>query len=82
MRCGVRYIPTTLNFADGKAKTLVPKKHKEAVEMIISAKDAYRIVTARRKMADEKYDASYVIMDLGDSDGPSRGQRSSRVQST
>jgi len=71
-----------LNFTDVKTKTLVPKKREETVEMIISAKDAYWIVTARRKMADEKYDASYVIMDLGDSDGPSRGQRSNRVQST
>jgi hypothetical protein len=73
VRCGVWYIPTTLNFADVKTKTLVPKKHKEEVEIIISAKDAYRIDTARREMTDEKYDSSYVIMDLGDSDGPSRG---------
>ena len=31
------------------------KKHKESVELIVSAKDAYRIVTARREMTDETY---------------------------
>jgi hypothetical protein len=51
-------------------KALVPKKHKESVELIVSAKDAYRIVTARREMADETYEASYFIIQLvGDSDG-------------
>jgi hypothetical protein len=65
----VRYIPTTLNFADIMTKALVPKKHKEGVDLIISAKDAYRIVTARREMADEKYEASYFIIQDGDSDG-------------
>jgi hypothetical protein len=34
--------------------------------MIINAKDDYCIVTARRE---EKYEASYVIIDLGESDG-------------
>jgi hypothetical protein len=66
----VRYIPTNLNFADIMTKALVPKKHKESVELIVSAKDAYRIVTARREMADETYEASYFIIQLvGDSDG-------------
>jgi hypothetical protein len=50
-------------------KALVPKKHKEGVDLIISAKDAYRIVTARREIADEKYEASYFIIQDGDSDG-------------
>ncbi len=66
----VRYIPTNLNFADIMTKALVPKKHKEGVELIVNAKDAYRIVTARREMADETYEASYFLIQLaGDSDG-------------
>jgi hypothetical protein len=50
-------------------KALTPKKHKEGVDLIVNAKDAYRIVTARRKMTDEKYEASYFIIQDGDSDG-------------
>jgi hypothetical protein len=51
-------------------KALVPKKHKESVELIVSAKDAYRIVTVRLEMADETYEVSYFIIQLvGDSDG-------------
>jgi hypothetical protein len=66
----VSYIPTNLNFEDIMTKVLVPKKHKESVELIVSAKDAYRIVTARREMADETYETSYFIIHLvGDSDG-------------
>ncbi len=66
----MRYIPTNLNFVDIMTKTLVPKKHKESVELIVNAKDAYRIVTARREMADETYEASYFIIQLvDDSDG-------------
>ncbi len=66
----VRYIPTNLNFADIMTKPLVPQKHKESVELIVSAKDTYRIVTARREMTDETYEASYFIIQLaGDSDG-------------
>jgi hypothetical protein len=66
----VCYIPTNLNFEDIMTKVLVPKKHKESVELIVSAKDAYRIVTARREMADETYETSYFIIHLvGDSDG-------------
>ncbi len=66
----VRYIPTNLNFADLMTKSLVPKKHKESVELIINDKDAYRIVTARREMADETYEAAYYIIHVGgDSDG-------------
>ena len=34
----VRYIPTNLNFADIMTKALVPKKHKESVELIVSAR--------------------------------------------
>ena len=46
------------------------KKHKESVELIVNAKDAYRIVTARREMEDETYEVSYFIIQLaGDSDG-------------
>jgi len=45
----VRYIGTTLNFAEIMTKVLVPKKHKEGVDMIVNAKDAYRKVTARRE---------------------------------
>jgi len=58
-----------LNFADIMTKALVPKKHKEGVDLIVNAKDAYRIVTAPREMADEKYEASYYIIQDGDSDG-------------
>jgi hypothetical protein len=66
----VRYIPTNLNFADLMTKALVPKKHKEGVELIINDKDAYRIVTASREMADETYEAAYYIIQVGgDSDG-------------
>jgi hypothetical protein len=65
----VRYIPTNLNFADIMTNALVPKKHKEGVDLIINAKDTYRIVTDRREMADEKYEASYFIIQDGDSDG-------------
>ncbi len=39
------YIPTNLNFADIMTKTLVSKKHKEGVDLIVNTKDAYRIVT-------------------------------------
>ncbi len=63
-------IPTNLNFADIMTKALVPKKHKESVELMVSVKDTYRIVTARREMTDETYEASYFIIQLvGDSDG-------------
>jgi hypothetical protein len=31
----VRYIPTNLNFADIMTMVLVPKKHKESVELIV-----------------------------------------------
>ena len=48
---------------------LVSKKHKEGVDLIVNAKDAYRIVTTRREMADEKYEESYFIIQDGDSDG-------------
>ena len=66
----VCYIPTNLNFTDIMTKALVSKKHKESVELIVNAKDAYRIVTARREMTDETYEASYFIIQLvGDSDG-------------
>jgi hypothetical protein len=66
----VRYIPTNLNFADIMTKVLVPKKHKESVELIVNVKDAHRIVTARREMVDETYEASYFLIQLvGDSDG-------------
>ena len=65
----MRYIPTNLNFADIMTKALVPKKHKEGVDLIVNAKDAYRIVTAPREMTDEKYEASYCIIQDGDSDG-------------
>jgi hypothetical protein len=51
-------------------KTLVPKKHKEGLDLIIKDKDAYRIVTSRREMAEEKYESSYFIIQMdGDSDG-------------
>ncbi len=44
--------------------------------MIVSVKDAYRIVTARREMADETYEASYFIIQLvGDSDGLYRWEK-------
>jgi hypothetical protein len=36
----VSYIPTKLNFADIMTKVLVPKKHKDGVELIVNAKDA------------------------------------------
>jgi hypothetical protein len=68
----VRYIPTNLNFANIMTKALVPKKHKESVELIVHAKDAYRIVNARREMTDETYEleSSYFLIQLvGDSDG-------------
>ncbi len=65
----MRYIPTNLNFADIMTKTLVPKKHKEGVDLIVNAKDAYRIVTDRREMTDEKSEESYFIIQDGDSDG-------------
>ena len=65
----VRYIPTNLNFSDMMTKALVPKKHREGVDLIINDKDAYRIVAARREMADDKYEASYFIIQDGDSDG-------------
>ena len=51
-------------------KALVPKKHKESVELIVNSKDTYRIVTARREMTDETYEVAYFIIQLGgDSDG-------------
>jgi hypothetical protein len=56
-----RYIPTNLNFADIMTKALVSKKHKESVELIVNAKDTYRIVTARREMTDETYESSYFL---------------------
>jgi hypothetical protein len=66
----VRYIPTNLNFADIMTKKLVPKKHKESAKLIVNAKDGYRIVTARREMEDETYEASYFLIQLAcDSDG-------------
>jgi hypothetical protein len=43
-------------------KALVPKKHKEGVDLIINTKDTYRIVTARHEMTDDKYEASYFII--------------------
>ena len=49
----VRYNPTNMNLSHIMTKALVPKKHKEGVDLIINAKDAYRIVRARREMADE-----------------------------
>ncbi len=64
----VRYIPTNLNLVYIMTKALVPKKHKEGVDLIVNAKDEYRIVTARREMTDEKYEASYFIIQDGDSD--------------
>ncbi len=65
----VCYIPTNLNFVDIMTKALVPKKHKEGVDLIVNAKDAYRIVTARKEMSDEEYEESYFIIQDGDSDG-------------
>ena len=50
-------------------KALVPKKHKDGVELIVNAKDAYRIVAARREMAEEKYEESYFIIQQHDEDG-------------
>jgi hypothetical protein len=61
----VCYIPTNLNFADIMTKSLVPKKHKESVELIVNTKDAYRIVTARHEMSDETYEASYFLIPDG-----------------
>ncbi len=64
------YIPTNLNFADIMTKELVSKKHKESVELIVNAKDAYIIVTTRHGMTDETYETSYFLIQLvGDSDG-------------
>ena len=40
----VRYIPTNLNFADIMTKTLMPKKYKEGVDLIVNAKDAHVVV--------------------------------------
>jgi len=65
----IRYIPTNLQFADIMTKALVPKKHKDGVELIVNAKDAYRIVAARREMAEEKYEESYFIIQQHDEDG-------------
>ena len=66
----VRYIPTNLNFTHILTKVLVSKKHTEGVELIINDKDAYRIVTTRRKMTDEKHEESYFIIQKdGGSDG-------------
>ena len=66
----VRYIPTNLNFADIMTKALVPKKHKEGIDLNINDNDASRIVTVRREMTDEKYEDSYFIIHQdGDSDG-------------
>jgi hypothetical protein len=65
----VSYIPTNFKFADIMTNALVPKKHKEGVDLIVNAKDVYRIVTVRREMTDEKYETSYLIIQDGDSDG-------------
>ena len=62
----VRYIPTNLNFSDMMTKALVPKKHREGVDLIINDKDAYRIVAARREMTDDKYEESYFIIQDGE----------------
>ncbi len=65
----VIYIPTNLNFTDIMTKTLVPKNHKEGVDLIVNTKDTYRIVTDRREMTDKEYEVSYFIIQDGDSDG-------------
>ena len=66
----VSYIPTNLNFTDIMTKALVPKKHKEGVDLIINDQDTLRIVTSRHEMTDEKYEESYfIIQQDGDSDG-------------
>jgi hypothetical protein len=39
----VCYIPTNLNFADIMTKELVPKMHKEGVDLIVNTKDVYRM---------------------------------------
>ena len=65
----IRYIPTNLQFADIMTKALVPIKHKDAVELIVNTKDAYRIVVARREMVEEKYEESYLIIQQHDEDG-------------
>ncbi len=56
--------------AGGRLKHVDVKYRFESVELIVNAKDAYRIVTVRHEMADETYEESYFIIQLvGDSDG-------------
>ena len=51
----IRHISTELNWADVLTKTLVPKKHKDAIESIIGSKEAiigskeaYRLVVTEK----------------------------------
>jgi hypothetical protein len=44
----VRYISTELNSADVLTKTLVPKKHRDALEAIIGSKEAYRLTVTQK----------------------------------
>ena len=57
----IRYISTELNWADVLTKTLVPKKHKDAIESIIGSKEAYRFLVTKRG-ALIQYDDNYFFL--------------------
>jgi hypothetical protein len=57
----VRHISKELNWADVMTKALVPKKHKETIEVIIGSKEAYRI-TVTEKGVLVQYADSYFLL--------------------
>ena len=57
----VRYIPTELNWADVLTKALVPKKHKDAVELILGSKEAYRLVVTEKGTLVQYADSYFLL---------------------
>ena len=57
----VRYIPTELNWTDVLTKTLVPKKHKDAVELILGSKEAYRLVVTEKGTLVQYADSYFLL---------------------
>jgi hypothetical protein len=58
----VRYIPKDLNFSDCFTKTLTPKKHTEAVKVILGDKDAYSLTVAKVDQEDEDQQTENVMI--------------------
>ena len=57
----VRYISTEHNWADVLTKSLVTKKHRDALEAIIGSKEAYRL-TVTQKGVLVQYADSYFLL--------------------